>query len=123
MDTDTDRSPPWEWRRRVVRLAAESSKPTATGPGDTSLPHVRVSCGAGYTVVMLVKYSCRIGSSLLDDGGQVRVDKSKFKEPGAPRHGSDAHPEGCEDCLHSSRPALQGPVDGAFPRPRPQGAS
>lgn len=90
-----------------MRLAAESSKPTATGPEDTSLPHVRVSCGAGYTVVMLVKYSCRTGSSLLDVGGQAR-DKSKFKEPGAQRQGSDGHPEGCEDCLHSSRPALQG---------------
>lgn len=86
------------------------------------LPHVRAIVALSYNVVMLVKYSFRIDSSLVDVRGQVRalVDKSKFKEPGAPRHGSDGHPEGCEDCLHSSRPpgAL---LSRPFPRPRPQG--
>lgn len=86
-----------------MRPAAESSKPAATSPGDASRTSGLV-VALGYNVVMLVKYSRRIGSSLLDVGGQVRAlaDKSKFEEPGAPRHGSDGHPEGCEDCLPSS---------------------
>lgn len=81
------------------------------------LPHVRAVVALGYNVVMLVKYSFRIDSSLLDVRGQVRalIDKSKFKEPGAARPGSDGHSEGCEDCLHSFRPP------GALPQAKATG--
>lgn len=46
-----------------MRPAAESSKPAATSPGDASRTAGLV-VALGYNVVMLVKYSRRMGSSL-----------------------------------------------------------
>lgn len=54
----------------VSRAAGSREQPVCRPPPRGHLPHVRAAVGLGYNVVMSVKYSFRIDSSLLDLEGR-----------------------------------------------------